>query len=81
MHSEVDGRPLCTGDPASKLVTRSPDLVELLHRNVKRLRGRLVFKAHRLVYHSTLDVRVIKKKKETFPRMSASNASFSGTSF
>jgi len=29
---------------------------------VQRLRGGLVFKAHRLVYHSTLGLRVIKKK-------------------
>ena len=29
---------------------------------MKRFRGGLVFKAHRLVYHSTLGVRVIKKK-------------------
>jgi len=28
-----------------------------------RFRGGLVFKAHRLVYHSTLGLRVIKKKK------------------
>jgi len=27
-------------------------------------RGGLVFKAHRLVYHSTLGLRVIKKKKK-----------------
>ena len=27
-------------------------------------RGGLVFKAHRLLYHSTLGLRVIKKKKE-----------------
>ena len=33
---------------------------QLLRRNVKRFRGGLVFKAHRLVYHS----RVIKKKKD-----------------
>ena len=33
------------------------------HGNVQRFRGGLVFKAHRLVYHSTLGVRVIKKKK------------------
>jgi len=31
--------------------------------NVQRFRGGLVFKAHRLVYHSTLGLRVIKKKK------------------
>jgi len=30
---------------------------------VKRFRGGLVFKAHRLVYHPTLGSRVIKKKK------------------
>ena len=36
---------------------------ELLHRNVQRLRGGLVFKAHRLLYHSTLGFRVITKKK------------------
>jgi len=28
-----------------------------------RFRGGLVFEAHRLVYHSTLGLRVIKKKK------------------
>ena len=33
----------------------------LLHRNVQRFRGGLVFKAHRLMYHSTLGLRVIKK--------------------
>ena len=31
-----------------------------------KVRGRLVFKAHRLVYHSTLGSRVIKKKKENW---------------
>jgi len=30
---------------------------------VQRLRGGLVFKAHRLFHHSTLGLRVIKKKK------------------
>ena len=35
----------------------------LLRRNVKRFRGGLVFKAHRLLYHSTLGLRVIEKKK------------------
>jgi len=30
---------------------------------LKRFRGGLVFKAHRLLYHSTLGLRVIKKKK------------------
>ena len=36
---------------------------QLLRRNVKRFRGGLVPKAHRLLYHSTLGLRVIKKKK------------------
>jgi len=38
---------------------------QLLRRNVKRFRGGLVFKAHRLVYHSTLGLRLIKKNKKT----------------
>jgi hypothetical protein len=47
---------------------------------MKRFRGGLVFKAHTLVYHSTLGSGVIKKKKnpETPPtpenRMSAAGA-------
>jgi len=35
--------------------------------NVQRFRGGLVFKAHRLLYHPTLGVRVIKKKKKHTP--------------
>jgi len=31
--------------------------------NVKRIQGWLVFKAHRLVYHSTLGWRVIQKRR------------------
>jgi len=31
---------------------------------VKWFRGGLVFKAHRLLYHSTLGLRVIKKKRK-----------------
>jgi len=34
----------------------------VLHRNVQRFRGGLVFKAHRRLYHSTLGLRVINKK-------------------
>ena len=33
-------------------------------RNVQQFRGGLVFKAHRLLYHSTLGLRAIKKKKK-----------------
>jgi hypothetical protein len=36
---------------------------QLLRRNAKLLRGGIVFKAHRLLYHSTLGWRAIKKKK------------------
>ena len=35
---------------------------QLLDRNVQRFRVGLVFKAHRLLYHSTLGLGVIKKK-------------------
>ena len=34
---------------------------------MKRFRGGLVFKAHRLLYHSTLGLSVIKKKKTVGP--------------
>ena len=37
--------------------------LHLLHRNVQRFRGGLVCKAHRLLYHSTLGLRVIQKKQ------------------
>ena len=50
---------------------------QLLRRNVKRFRGGFVFKAHRLVYHSTLAWRVIKKKRRTCttrPKRSAPRA-------
>ena len=39
----------------------------LLHRNIQRFRSGLVFKARRLLYHSTLGLRVIKKKKKNVP--------------
>ena len=41
--------------------------IQLLHRNVQRFRGGLVFKAHRLLYQSTLVLKVIKKKKKLNP--------------
>ena len=40
---------------------------QLLRRNVKLFRAGLVFKAHRLLYHSTLGLSVIKKKKKKTP--------------
>ena len=42
---------------------------------MKRFRGWLVFEAHRLVYHSTLGSRVIKKKKKRRPRVWSTSAS------
>ena len=39
----------------------------VLRPNVKRFRGGLSFKAHRPLYHSTLGLRVIKKKKRLAP--------------
>ena len=39
----------------------------MLGRNVKRFRGGLVFKARRLLYHSTLGVGSIKREKSTVP--------------
>jgi len=44
------------------------NLRHLLHINVQRFRGGLVFKAHRLFYHSTLGLRAIKKKKKQLDR-------------
>jgi len=40
------------------------DKTQLLSRNVQRFRGGLVFQAHRLLYHSTLGLKVMKKKEE-----------------
>ena len=37
---------------------------------MQRFRGGLVFKAHRLLYHSTVGVRVIQKKKAGFKKVS-----------
>ena len=38
---------------------------QLIRRIVKRFRGGLVFKAHSLLYHSTLGLRAMKKKKRS----------------
>ena len=43
---------------------------QVLYRNVQRLRGGLVFKADRRVFHSTLGVRVKTKKKRKLPTSS-----------
>ena len=41
-----------------------PRSSQLTHRNVQRFREGLLFEVHRLSYHPTLCVRVIKKKKK-----------------
>ena len=46
------------------LASESGRTEQLPHINVQRFRGGFVCKAHRLVYHSTLGLRVIKKKKK-----------------
>ena len=52
--------------------TRASIQEQLLRMNVKRFRSGLVFKAHRLLFHSTLGLRVIKKKKTRAPQPPAS---------
>ena len=61
----------CRGSCSDRAPTNMPSsaasssiLEQLLRRNVRRFRGGLVFEAHRLLYHSTLGWRVIKKKKK-----------------
>jgi len=56
---------ICSCNPTSTFSTATifAESPPLLHRNVKRFRGGLAFKAHRLLYQSTLGLRVIKKKK------------------
>jgi len=51
----------------SRSILRGRGLVSsagLLHRNVHRFRGGLVFKARRRLYHSTLGLKAIRKKKK-----------------
>ena len=54
---------ICTRDRAARVQESCSQFKNnYFRRNVKRFRGGLVFKAHRLVYHATLGLRVIKKK-------------------
>jgi len=48
---------------------------QILCKNGKRFQGGLVFEAHRLLYHSTLGWRVIKKKKNRATRRATKNFS------
>ena len=50
----------------------NPQFKNLLHMNVQRFRSGLVFQAHRLLYCSTLDLRVIKRKMEQPPKVGPS---------
>ena len=52
---------------------------QLLRRNVKRFRGGLVFEAHRLLYHSTLGLRVIKKKQKIRGVLTSTTCGFGGS--
>ena len=52
-----------TSAPSSTFWIQSSTAGRLLCRKVKRFRGGLVFKAHRLVYRSTLGWRVMNNKK------------------
>ena len=53
---------------------------QVLRRNVRRVRGGLAFKAHRLLYHSTLGSRVIKRRREDF-RIAGSGVGDWGSGF
>ena len=53
----------CTGTSCARSTGRCPNL---LTRHVERFRGGLVFKAHRLLYNSTLGSRVMKKKEKEY---------------
>jgi len=58
---------LCRPDPRVFLLKSYLFCVfsgQILSGNVNRFQGGLVFKAHRLVHHSTLGVRVIKKEED-----------------
>ena len=60
-------RTFCTRPRPNQSCCPPPrDLEQVLDRNVQRFRGELVFKAHRRLDHSTLGLRVIKKKKKSW---------------
>ena len=55
---------------AKTVAAASSDSTKSTCRNVQQFRGGLVFTAQRLLYHSTLGLRVIKKKRMERRRMS-----------
>ena len=54
---------------------------QLLYRNVQRFRGGLTFKAHRLLYCSTVGLRVKKEEEEDSTVLAASACSNQATLF
>ena len=52
-----------------------------IHFTEKRFRSGLVFKAHRLLYHSTLGLRVIKKRRRRARYQTAERLIDAGTRF
>jgi len=65
----IDGSadPVRLGSIMDAMLKVCSPIEQLLYRNVQRFRGGLVVQAHRRVYHSTLGLRVIKKKKVCAP--------------
>ena len=61
-------RPLVQDEPSSGRWIDCIRTLQLLYRNVERFRGGLVVKARRLLYHSALGLRVIKRRERTLHR-------------
>jgi hypothetical protein len=53
------------GEEGYSDIAQTPAAPQPRDKNMQRFQGGLAFKAHRLVYHSTLSLRVIKKKQGT----------------
>jgi hypothetical protein len=62
---KLSGSPSMRLSMPVSLSNKRERLHQPLRKNVKRLRGGLVFKSPRLLYHSTLGSRVEKRKEET----------------
>jgi len=63
----VEQRPEQRGCGVVATATNRAISEQLLRRNVQRFRGGLVSKAHGLVYHSTLGLKVIKEEEVLLP--------------
>ena len=64
--SSLDGRGHPEGHHLAPVRAQLPNPHQSVCRNVQRFRGGLVFKAHILLYHSTLGLRAMKKQKNQF---------------